>query len=78
MIEKAPGISNKESKCLIGEMDGSMIPIVFLEQNENTDKRKWRKICWKEARLSVAKEKGSITKIFLATLGSILSKPVIV
>lgn len=70
MIEQDAEISNKESKCLIGEMDGSMIPIVFLEQNENADKRKWRKICWKEARLTVAKEKGSITKFFLATLGT--------
>jgi len=70
MLEQEEEMPNKESKCVIGEMDGSMIPIVFLEKNENDDKRKWRKICWKEARLTVAKEKGSITKIFLATLGT--------
>jgi hypothetical protein len=71
MIERDTKISSdKESACIIGEIDGSMIPIVFFEKDDNSDKRKSRKVCWKEARLSVAKEKGSITKIFLATLGS--------
>ena len=62
--------SEKESKCLIGELDGAMIPVLFFEPNESIDRRKWRKTGWKEARLSVAKEKGSLTKIFLATMGS--------
>lgn len=62
--------SNKEAQCLIGELDGAMIPIVLFESNESADRRKWRKTGWKEARLSVAREKGSLTKIFLATLGS--------
>jgi Uncharacterised protein family (UPF0236) len=71
MIEKDIEISrDKEATCVIGEIDGSMIPIVFFEKDANSDKRKSRKVCWKEARLSVAKEKGSITKVFLATLGS--------
>ena len=62
--------SENESECLIGELDGAMIPVLFFEPNENTDRRKWRKTGWKEARLSFAKEKGSLTKIFLATMGS--------
>ena len=60
----------KESLCVIGELDGAMIPVLNLEPNEHKDKRKWRKTGWKEARLSVAKEKGSLTKIFLATMTS--------
>jgi len=60
----------KKARCLIGEMDGAMIPIVIFEANENIDKRKWRKTGWKEARLSVMREDKSLTRIFLATLGS--------
>lgn len=56
--------------CLIGEMDGAMIPVVIFENNGNLDKRKWRKAGWKEARLSVARGDKSLTKIFLATMGS--------
>ena len=71
MMEDEADLSGKsESRCLIGEMDGAMIPIVLFEANESVDKRKWRKTGWKEARLSVAREKGSLTKTFLATLGS--------
>lgn len=71
MIEKTADLpGGKESRCLIGELDGAMIPVVLFEPNEHMDKRKWRKTGWKEARLSVAREKGSLTKIFLATLGS--------
>ena len=69
--EKDADLSGKNKvKCLIGEMDGAMIPIVFLEKNKHSDKRKWRKTGWKEARLSVAREHKSLERIFLATLGS--------
>lgn len=68
--ENADLSGKKNAHCLIGEMDGAMIPIVIFEANENLDKRKWRKIGWKEVRLSVAREHQSVTKIFLATLGS--------
>lgn len=71
MQEEDAGLTGKnKARCLIGEMDGAMIPIVFFEANESLDKRKWRKTGWKEARLSVAREHKSMTKIFLATLGS--------
>jgi hypothetical protein len=60
----------KNARCLIGEMDGAMIPIVIFEANESVDKRKWRKTGWKEARLSVVREHKSLTRVFLATLGS--------
>lgn len=71
MLEKDADIpSERKSRCLIGEMDGAMIPVLFFEPNESVDRRKWRKTGWKEARLSVAKEKGAVTKIFLATMGS--------
>jgi len=69
--EKDENLSREnKAHCLIGEMDGAMIPIVIFESNESLDKRKWRKTGWKEARLSVTREHKSVTKIFLATLGS--------
>jgi len=71
MLEKESKLpSEQNSKCIIGELDGAMIPILFFEKNEKLDRRKWRKTGWKEARLSFAKEKGSLTKFFLATMGS--------
>ena len=71
MQEREADITGKTRvQCLIGEMDGAMIPIVAFEANTHADKRKWRKACRKEARLSVAREHKSLTKIFLATLGS--------
>ncbi len=71
MLEVSTQVTEKkEVKCIIGELDGAMIPIVSFEPNDSFDKRKWRKTGWKEARLSVAREKNSLTKVFLATLGS--------
>lgn len=68
--EEAELSGRNKARCLIGELDGAMIPIVIFEANVSPDKRKWRKTGWKEARLSVAREHKSLTKIFLATLGS--------
>jgi len=71
MQERDADLSGKSKElCLIGEMDGVMIPVVIFEANESLDRRKLRKTGWKEARLSVARGHKSLTKIFLATLGS--------
>lgn len=64
---------------LLAETDGSMIPIVetkieeTLENNskEKVDRRKHRKLFWKEVRLSFSRRSGSVTKIFSAVLGSV-------
>ena len=69
LLEEKEGSSIK-ADCLIGEMDGAMIPILSFEPNESADRRKWRKTKWKEARLSVVRKHNSTSKIFLATLGS--------
>lgn len=47
----------------IGEMDGSMIPIVSVDE-ENNDKRKNKELSWKEARLSMVHEKGRTSPKF--------------
>lgn len=53
-------------KQLIGEIDGSMIPIVKVDEDA-IDKRKNKTLQWKEARLSLVHEQGSTTPIFGAT-----------
>ena len=61
--------SDSKENCIIAESDGVMVPIVKIGTSKK-DKRKTRKIEWKEVKLSLAKKKWSIDKIFLATIGS--------
>jgi hypothetical protein len=60
---------------LITEMDGSMLPVVEVAEpvagEARVDRRKTRQVSWKEARLALAHEPGSVTPIFGATLGSV-------
>jgi hypothetical protein len=60
---------------LITEMDGSMLPVVEVAEPvagaASMDRRKTRQVSWKEARLALAHEPGSVTPIFGATLGSV-------
>jgi len=52
----------------IGEIDGCMLPIVTLGEQEG-DKRKQKKLHWQEARLALVHEQGSVTPKFDATFG---------
>ena len=65
-----PGVA-----VLIAEMDGSMLPVVEVAEavpgEARVDRRKTRKVGWKEARLALAHEPGSVTPIFGATMGSV-------
>jgi len=47
----------------IGEMDGSMVPVVEISSDAE-DKRKGKRLAWKEVRLSLVHPKGSVTPIF--------------
>jgi hypothetical protein len=62
-------------RVLISEMDGSMLPVVEVAEPvagaASKDRRKTRQVSWKEARLALAHEPGSVTPIFGATLGSV-------
>ena len=53
-------------KILIGEIDGSMIPLVKVDQ-EAEDKRKNKTLHWKEARLCLVHAAGSTPPTFGAT-----------
>jgi hypothetical protein len=65
-----------EADVIIGESDGSMVPIVEIpainaEETEKIDRRKKRTLCWKEARLTLAHAKGSTAHCFAGTLESV-------
>ena len=61
------------AECVVAEMDGSMIPIVVTgESNPQSgchDRRKDRRLEWKEARLTLAHPKGSVSPVYGVTLG---------
>jgi Uncharacterised protein family (UPF0236) len=58
---------------LITEMDGSMLPVVETAEASGTsmDRRKTRKLSWKETRLCLAHAPGSVTPVFGATTGGV-------
>jgi len=66
-------IPKNEASVIIGETDGSMVPMV-MKKNENDkdcDQRKNKKHEWKEVRLALAQPIGSVDPIYAATTGSV-------
>ena len=61
--------STGEAVRFVGEMDGSMIPVVLIDENAEGDKRKTRKIEWQEAKLCQVYKPGSTDKRHQATMG---------
>ena len=63
--EKVVLVSPNREGCAIqvGEIDGCMIPIVSINENAK-DKRKNKTLGWKETRLSLTHEQGSMTPKF--------------
>jgi len=61
-------------EVLIAEMDGSMIPIVetaiAADEGEKIDRRKSRKVDWKEARLCLARPRDCVTPVYGAIIGT--------
>ena len=57
------------AKTLITEMDGSMVPI--MQSGTGPDKRKGKKLLWREARLCCARSVDRVQALYGATLGSI-------
>ena len=61
-----------KAEYLIAEADGGMVPIVEIKENPLVkDKRKTKKLLWKEARLCFARDTTKATAIFRATLNSV-------
>ncbi len=57
------------AKTLLTEMDGSMVPIV--QPGTGADKRKGKKLLWREARLCCARSTDTVQPLYGATLGSV-------
>ena len=61
-----PENQSKDSTWLVGQVDGTMIPIV--ETNDNSkDKRKDKILSYKEARLSLSYRNGDVDPFYRAT-----------
>jgi hypothetical protein len=54
-------------KHIIAQIDGGMIPIVEPDDGQK-DKRKGKKLSWKEAKISLAHAKGSRTPVYAGTI----------
>lgn len=72
-LPERPGVPE-----LIGELDGSMVPIVETaapgtldSAGEAVDRRKTRVLFWKESRLSLVRKPGDVEPILDATMGSV-------
>ncbi len=55
----APG----QHKQIVAQIDGGMVPVVEPDA-EQTDKRKGKKLSWREAKISLAHAKGSCTPVY--------------
>ena len=55
------------AQIVIAQMDGGMVPIVEPDGRQQ-DKRKGKKLQWKEAKICLAHAKGNITPVFGGTL----------
>lgn len=61
-----------KADIVIGEIDGSMLPIVETSIPEDgLDNRKCRKTRWQEARLCMARHPKEVMAVFYATLGNV-------
>jgi len=57
---------------IIAETDGCLIPIVEIEEESPAkDRRKRRRLDWREARLSLARRVDRVSKRYRATLGGV-------
>lgn len=55
---------------IIAETDGTMVPIVTINDDIKGDRRKTRRTEWNEARLALARRKGSRDPVYAACIGS--------
>lgn len=61
--------TRSRAKTLLTEMDGSMVPIV--QSGTGPDRRKGKKLLWREARLCCARSTDTLQSLYGATLGSV-------
>jgi len=74
--QKAVKSQKKVADTIISEIDGSMVPIVEIvvpkdKTEQEVDLRKCRTLVYKEARLALSHEKGSVSPVYGATMGNV-------
>jgi hypothetical protein len=74
--QKAVKLQKKSVNTIISEIDGSMIPVVEIvipkdKTKEEVDLRKYRVLVYKEARLALSHELGSVSPVYGATMGDV-------
>lgn len=70
-LNKKPNKYPIATDHVIAETDGSMVPIVTINNDLNVDKRKTRRTEWCEARLALARKKDSKSPTYAALIGSV-------
>jgi hypothetical protein len=60
--------TQRGAAIVIAELDGGMVPLVEVNP-ESPDRRRGKRLLWKEAKLSLAHAHGSTTPVYGATLG---------
>jgi len=70
MSTRQPVAPKQAADCVVTQMDGSMIPVVATAL-EGTDRRKGKRLLWREARLCLARGREEVTARYGATLGGV-------
>lgn len=70
-----PNSSRRGLQQLIAEIDGTNVPVVIIPEKSQkspiNDRRKWRSVGWREARLCLARRPESIKARYRATMGGV-------
>ncbi|WP_213155366.1 hypothetical protein [Neochlamydia sp. AcF65] len=72
-IAKLKKETSSQEAIIISETDGSMVPIVEIDEADKQakkDARKARKVCWKEAKLSLARGKDRANRFYAGSIGT--------
>jgi len=67
--ELLPALPRGKEEVLIGEVDGSMVPIVEYPDREANDLRKKKTVMWKEAKLCLVRVPDEVTPTIAVTMG---------
>lgn len=70
ILEAAGKVQHPPAQVIITQIDGSLIPVVQSTAHSG-DKRKKKKLLWREARLCSARAPGKAQSLYGATLGSV-------
>lgn len=65
--EEAPWPTHAGVATVIAEIDGGMVPLVEIDPQQ-ADRRRGKRLVWKEAKLSLAHAHGSTARVYAATL----------